>query len=93
MTSSATGGSGVSPMNRMTIQIATQSLTENRKPNRHIPKPPLISCRTGHTKTPLSCWTEAFWADDDNLQLISRCKDRQLLGDREATVRVDELVS
>ena len=37
MTSSAAGGSGVSPMNRMTIQVATQNLTENRKPNRDMP--------------------------------------------------------
>ena len=32
--SSATGGSGMSPMNRMMIPVATENLTENRQPNR-----------------------------------------------------------
>src|ERR1051326_6893490 len=72
MTSSATGGSGVSPMNRITIQVATQNRTENRKPKRHI----RTSCNfagIGHAKTPLSWWTEAF-----SQQATTLAPDRQV---------------
>jgi hypothetical protein len=36
MSSSASGGSGMSPMNRMAIQAATQNLTVNRNANQRI---------------------------------------------------------